>query len=246
MAHHIIWDGWSFDLLYTDLAELYSAQLESREPRLPELPVSYGDFAAWHNQWAQGPDYMRQLAVWRERLELDNRSGGPQPLPTDKPRRPGMSGRGASHGITVEKDLTEALHAAGLRIDATIFMVLLTAYFVLLHQSTGHRELIVGTPVRGRDREEFEGVMGYFTNLLPLYLRLDPSRPFADAVRQVKGVVLDSFANPDVRLEHLARDLSLRNTAGGAVLYQSLFSFQDIRQRVVRWGNVRHQRMAYF
>ncbi|MDQ3289422.1 MAG: amino acid adenylation domain-containing protein [Pseudomonadota bacterium] len=246
MAHHIIWDGWSFDLLYTDLAELYAAQLESREPRLPELTVSYGDFAAWHNEWVQGPDYMRQLAVWRERLELDNRSGGPQPLPTDKPRRPGMAGRGASHGIAVDKDLTEALHTAGLRMDATIFVVLLTAYFVLLNQSTGHRELIVGTPVRGRDREEFEGIMGYFTNLLPLYLRLDPSRPFADAVRQVKAVVLDSFANPDVRLEHLARDLSLRNTAGGAVLYQSLFSFQDIRQRVVQWGNVRHERMAYF
>lgn len=246
MAHHIIWDGWSFDLLYSELAELYSAQLEAREPRLPDLPVSYGDFAAWHQRWAQGPEYERQLAAWQQRLGSHERGSGPRPLPTDKPRRPGMSGRGKSRAITIDKALTEALRAAGLRVDATLFMVLLTAYFVLLNQSTGQRELVVGTPVRGRDREELEGLMGYFTNLLPLYVRIDPSAAFADAVRQVKAVVLDSFSDPDIRLEHLARDMSLRDTAGGAVLYQSLFSFQDIRERVVQWGNVKHQRLPYF
>ncbi len=246
MAHHIIWDGWSFDLMYADIAELYGAMLEAREPRLPELPVSYGDFSRWHHEWVQGPEYTRQLAFWRERLGSGDRLGRPLALPTDKPRRPGMSGHGASQKIVVAKDLTDALREAGLGMDATLFVTLLTAYFALLGRATGQRDMIVGTPVRGRNSAEVEGLMGYFTNLLPLYIEVDPAQPFAEAVRRVKAVVLDSFACPDVRLEDLVRELSLRSVGGGAVLYQSLFSFQDIRQRAVQWGNVRHERMPLF
>lgn len=85
--------------------------------------------------------------------------------------------------------------------------------------------------------------MGYFTNLLPICARIDPSRSFAEAVAHVKSVVFESFANPDIRLEDLVRELSIRTSDGRSLLYQSLFSFQDIRQRVLQWGNVRHERM---
>ena len=88
MPHHAIWDGWSFDLMYADLAELYAARLEKRTPVLPELPVSYGDYAAWHREWVNGPEYARQLAFWRDRLGRDRDVGeqAMRALPTDKPR----------------------------------------------------------------------------------------------------------------------------------------------------------------
>ena len=88
--------------------------------------------------------------------------------------------------------------------------------------------------------------MGYFTNLLPLRMEIDPSLTFAQAVKQVKDVVLDSFAHPDIRLEDLVRELSVRSREGGAVLYHALFSFQDIRQRVCEWGPLTHERYPVF
>ncbi|WP_206859395.1 non-ribosomal peptide synthetase [Lysobacter changpingensis] len=244
MTHHLIWDGWSFDLMYTDMAELYAAQLEQREPKLPELPVTYADFSAWHREWLQGPEYAKQLAFWRERL------GGAghaiEALPTDMPRRPGMSGRGVTHRITVGNDVTAALHDTARKVDATLYMVLLTAYFALISRTSNLRELIVGTPVRGRNTAEVENLMGYFTSLLPLRMEIDPSMTFAQAVKQVKDVVLDSFAHPDVRLEDLVRELSVRSREGGAVLYHALFSFQDIRQRMCEWGPLTHERYPVF
>ncbi|GAA5076119.1 non-ribosomal peptide synthetase [Lysobacter panacisoli] len=244
MTHHLIWDGWSFDLMYTDMAELYAAQLEGREAKLPELTVSYADFSAWHHEWLQGPEYAKQLAFWRERL--GGAGQGVEALPTDMPRRPGMSGRGVTHRIVVAQDVTSALHDTAKQVDATLYMVLLTAYFALISRTSGLRELILGTPVRGRNTAEVENLMGYFTSLLPLRMDIDPSMTFAEAVKKVKDVVLDSFAHPDIRLEDLVRELSVRSREGGAVLYHALFSFQDIRQRVCDWGPLTHERYPVF
>lgn len=247
MPHHIIWDGWSFDLLYLELSEIYAALGEGRAPALPDLPVTYGDFSAWHREWTQGGQYAAQVAFWRERLGRKGRNGlAPQALPTDKPRQRGMSGRSKSREMAMPQDLVSALHEASQRMDATLFVTLLTAYFAVVGRMADRQDLVVGTPVRGRNTAEVEGLMGYFTNLLPLRVEIDPAKSFADTVRDVRAVVLDSFAHPDIRLEDLTRELSFRSEGGGTMLYQALFSFQDARQRVVRWGDLRHERIEVF
>jgi amino acid adenylation domain-containing protein len=247
MPHHIVWDGWSFDLMYADLAELYAALVDGRDANLPELPVTYGDYAAWHRDWVQGPEYAQQLAFWRERLGGENSEGGrPEALPTDKPRKRGMSGSSRSCAVTVPGALTDALQRASRGIDVTLFVTLLSAYYVILGQRAGRRDMVIGTPVRGRNSAEVEGLMGYFTNLLPLRVELEPDASFAELARAVRGVVLDSFAAPDIRLEDLTRELSLKSEGGGTMLYQALFSFQDIRHRGARWGNVDHSRIEVF
>src|SRR3546814_5042333 len=81
----------------------------------------------------------------------------------------------------------------------------------------GQRDMVIGTPVRGRNSSEVEGLMGYFTNLLPLRMEIDPAQPFSELVRKVRDVVLDSFSAPDIRLEDLTRELSLRSEGGGSM-----------------------------
>ena len=93
-------------------------------------------------------------------------------------------------------------------------------------------------------KPEVEAMMGYFANLLPLRIEIDPTVRFADVVKATKDLVLDSLGNPDIRLEDLMSELSVRTASGGRMLYQSLFSFQDIRQRELNWGNVTHERRA--
>ena len=242
LVHHAIWDGWSFDLLYQDLSEFYAAFVEGREPKLPELPVSYGDFSAWHREWIEGPEYAKQVEFWRERL----RPGGEpmRALPTDMPRKPGMSGGSSQYPVAFPRALSDGLHEAALKLDSTLFVTMLTAYFALMQGVSGQRDLIVATPVRGRNSDETENLMGYFTNTLPLRARIDPDKPFPEALREVKSVLLDSFANPDIRLEDLMRELSVRSASGGGqVLYHAMFSFQDVRQRNLQWGNIQHSRI---
>jgi hypothetical protein len=104
MPHHIIWDGWSFDLFYTEFSELYAAQREQRPARLVPLPASYAEFSQWHAHWLNGPAYrgqfQRELDFWRERLA---RTGPPPPLPTDHARGDSLVGNGMTEWIFVPR-----------------------------------------------------------------------------------------------------------------------------------------------
>ena len=242
MPHHIIWDGWSFDILYAELSQLYRAFVNGQPSPLAPLPVTYGDFATWHTQWLEGPQFQSQLGYWRERL---TQMGDIRALPTDQPRRPGMSGVGLTEWIRVSKEDTEAMHEVARVADATVNMTLLSLYYVLLSGVAGRRELVIGTPVRGRNQTEVESIMGYFNNLLPLHVAVDPSLPFVEFVQHVKRTAIDSFGNPDVPLEYLQRELRVGHGTG-AVLYQALFSFQDARQRIVDWGGLQHEQILLF
>lgn len=245
MTHHVVWDGWSFDLFYRDFAELYAARCEGREARLPTLPVSYGDFSAWHRRFVDSAEYARQRDFWRNRLGDALADGEPaQDLSGGRGNRPLVAvDGGRARRFRIDRRMVEGLRELGLSLDATLFMVLLTAYFVLLQRLTGRRNMIVASPVRGRNSAEVEDLMGYFVSVLPLRVRLDPGMPFAEAVAKVREVVLESFANPDIRLEEVVRELSLRGERSALSLYQVMFTLQDIRQRVTRWGGLAHERL---
>ena len=242
MPHHIIWDGWSFDIFCNELSAIYRAFAAGLPSPLTALPVTYGDFAEWHAHWLETPAFQAQLTAWRERLA---KMGDIRPLPTDHPRRPGMSGLGHTEWIHVDRVTTDALHEVARQAEATLNMTLLSLYFAMLSSSAGQRDLVVGTPVRGRNHTEVESVMGYFNNLLPLHVHVDPTLSFVEFVRKVRGVAIDAFGHPDVPLEYLQRELRIGHGTG-ATLYQALFSFQDARQRNVDWGGLAHEQILLF
>jgi amino acid adenylation domain-containing protein len=242
MPHHIIWDGWSFDILYNELSALYRSFVAGLPSPLTALPVTYGDFAEWHSHWLDSPAFHSQLGFWRERLA---QMGDVRALPTDHPRRPGMSGLGRTEWIRVSREDTDAMHDVARQADATLNMTLLALYYAMLSSSAGQHELVVGTPVRGRNQTEVESVMGYFNNLLPLHVSVDPALSFLEFVRHVKRTAIEAFGHPDVPLEYLQRELKVGHGAG-ATLYQALFSFQDARQRSVDWGGLAHEQILLF
>jgi amino acid adenylation domain-containing protein len=247
MPHHIIWDGWSFDLFYTEFAELYAAFSEGRESRLDPVPASYGEFSQWHTQWLQGAEYaeqfQRELAHWKDRLA---RTGAPPPLPTDRPRGSRMVGRGETEWISVPAEMTERVRALGRSADATLFMSLLAAYYALLWRLVGSGNLVVGTPVRVRASAEVENVMGLFTNLLPLPIEVDPQESFLSLVSRVKATARKGFASPEVQLEDLMREPGMRELAGATHFYQAQFSYQDARDRNCRWGGLQQEQVLIF
>jgi amino acid adenylation domain-containing protein len=237
MPHHIIWDGWSFDLLYAEMSELYSAQLGKREATLPAVPVSYIDYARWHADWMRGDECSAQVAFWRQRYaEL------PQPgsLPTDRVRRAGMTGVGAVEWIHVDGDLTQALRKNAQDCGATLNMLVMAAYSAMLTEALGGDVMVLGIPVRGRLVSEVENVMGFFNNLLPVPVRVQPDIQFKEWVQVVKRELLEAFANQDVPFERLMEEPDVARHAGTAGLYQSLFSFQDARERERHWGPLSH------
>ena len=243
MTHHLIWDGWSFDVFYDEMSALYAAYSQGKASTLPELELSYGDFAQWQREWMTGGELSRQLAHWTQHL-----AGPIEPLrlQEDFPRPARASGKGGTGWVTVDRGTADSLRQVGVRADATLFMTLLAAYYVLLHRLSGQTDLVVGLPMRNRHSEALEKVMGFFVNMLPMRLRLTAAMPFVEVVAAVRRAVVEAFAYPDVPFENLVRELKLPRDTSRSPLYQAVFSFQDVRARKTQWGPLRHEHLLLF
>ena len=239
VVHHIIWDGWSFGLLFDEVAELYEAFSTGRASQLKSLDVTYTDFAAWQSEWSKTESARAEVAHWAEAL-----SPQPEPieLPNDHSRPPVMSGQGEHLRFEISEHTTQKVRELGQRQSATVFMTLFAAYTALLYRITGQDDLVIGTPLRGRKSAELEPIMGLFRNTLPLRVRVASGWTFSDLVGDIRSRMLDAFSRPDVPFQNLVRSLGAIRDFSRHPIYQVFFSFQDVRARKAQWGQLRHKR----
>ena len=182
--HHIIADGWSLGILVRDLGELYGALLSGSPPALPQLRVHVADHAVWQRRWLSGRERRRQLAFWRRQL------AGELPaldLPTDRLRSAERSFRGATASLRLAADLSDRLRRLAQGHGASLFMVLLAALKVLLQRLSAQDDILVGTPVAGRQHSELESVVGLFLNTLVLRSDLSSRPTLVDLLARLRA-----------------------------------------------------------
>ncbi|RJS13574.1 non-ribosomal peptide synthetase, partial [Corallococcus sp. H22C18031201] len=236
--HHIVSDGWSMGVLVRDLAASYSAFSAGREPRLPALPVQYADFAAWQREWLQGEALDAQLTYWKQQL-----SGAPSALelPTDRPRPPVQSHRGATVPVQVPPALAESLKALAQREGATPFMLLLAAFQLLMARYSGQDDVNVGSPIAGRTHEEAEGLIGFFVNTLVLRARVKPRASFRELLAQVRTTSLAAHEHQHLPFEKLVEVLQPVRDLSRSPLFQVVFVLQNAPAEALRVQGVSFQ-----
>ncbi|HVG44434.1 MAG TPA: amino acid adenylation domain-containing protein, partial [Longimicrobium sp.] len=222
--HHIVSDGWSLGVLFREFSALYAAYREGRESPLAELAVQYADYAVWQREQLAGEVLDRQLAYWKERL-----AGAPEllELPTDHPRPPVQTFRGASVPVELSPELLERLQALGRREGATLYMTLLAAFQVLLSRYGGGEDVVVGTPIAGRTRKEIEELIGFFVNTLVLRTDLSGDPSFREILRRVREATLGAYEHQEVPFEKLVAELQPERSLSHSPLFQVMFTLQD-------------------
>ncbi|MCF6522532.1 non-ribosomal peptide synthetase [Streptomyces sp. JJ36] len=235
VLHHAICDRWSVAVLVRELVTVYEALTEGREPDLPPLPVQYADHAAWQRARLDSPETEAQLAHWREKL----RDLPVVDLPTDHPRPPVQTFHGAVRTRTLPGEVLRTLEHIGRREGATLFMVLLAAYYVLLQRYSGRHDLAVGSPVAGRGRPETEGLIGFFVGNLVLRTDLSSDPAFTGLVARVRDTCLDAYAHADVPFERLVEETGAARDLSRTPLFQTVFSFGNVEVPQTRMGDAR-------
>jgi amino acid adenylation domain-containing protein len=197
--HHIVYDGWSAAVLRRELTALYRWQRE-----LPALPIQYPDFAIWQRRHLDGSALAGELAFWRQRL-----AGAPPvlELPTDRPRPPRQSFRGAVVERRLAAAPTAALAARCRQQGVTTFMFLLAALDTLLWRYTGVRDLVVGSPVANRNRAEVEPLIGFFANTLVLRVEIAAGLDVRGLLAAVRASALAAYSHQDLPFEVLVEEL---------------------------------------
>ncbi|WP_163998551.1 non-ribosomal peptide synthase/polyketide synthase [Pyxidicoccus caerfyrddinensis] len=222
--HHIVSDGWSMGVLVREVGMLYAAFSEGQPSPLPELSVQYADYAVWQREWLQGKELERHLTFWKEQLT------GVSPaleLPTDRPRPPEQTFHGAVLPVKLSRELSESLKTVCQREGVTPFMLLLSAFQVLLHRYSGQESFCIGAPMAGRDQAQLEGLIGFFANTLALRTRLEGSPTFRELLQRVKESTVRAFAHQHLPFEKLVEALQPERDLSRAPLVQVLFAFQN-------------------
>jgi alpha-ketoglutarate-dependent taurine dioxygenase len=222
--HHIVSDGWSMGVLVHEVTKLYKAFSAGSPSPLPELPIQYADFALWQRQWLTGERLESQLSYWTKRL-----AGAPPvlELPTDF-RRPALQSlRGATLNFPLSASLTLELEALGRQHEATLFMVLLATFQVLLQRYTGKDDLVVATDIANRNRAETEGLIGFFINMLVLRADLSGNPTFVKLLGRVRELALEAYAHQDLPLEKLVGELQPQRNTSHSPLFQVVFVLQN-------------------
>jgi amino acid adenylation domain-containing protein len=228
--HHVVSDGWSMGVLLREIAVLHEAFAAGRPSPLPELPVQYADFAVWQRGWLQGEVLAGQLSYWRDRL-----AGAPAALelPTDRPRPAEQTYVGAAREMSLGPALSAAVRDLCRREGVTPFMALLAAWAVLLGRHAGQDDVLVGSPIAGRNRREIEGLIGFFVNTLVLRVALTQGLDFGSLLRQVRQTSLDAFAHQDLPFERLVEELVAERDFSRSPLFQVMLVLQNATRQEV-------------
>ena len=220
VIHHIVVDFWSLAVILNELGALYSAEKAGRPASLPLLELQYPDFVQWQADMLASPAGERLWEYWKDQL------GGPLPvldLPTDRPRPPIQSLRGAHHDFTVNEDLTRRLRALAKAEGTTLYTVLLAAFETMLYRHSGQEDILVASPMAGRSRAEFEGLVGFFANPVVLRADLSGNPTFRALLGQVRRTVLAALENQDYPTLRLVQRLRPPRDLSRSPLCQAMF-----------------------
>jgi amino acid adenylation domain-containing protein len=222
--HHIVFDGWSAAVMMRELSELYAAQVEGRQARLEPLRVQYADYALWQRQWLSGTALQEQLGYWKEQLQ-----GVPSALelPTDYRRPAVASFKGSVLRFELSAKLHAGLSALAGKEGATLYMVLLAAFQVLLWRWSGARDVVVGSPIAGRTERELEPLIGLFVNTLLMRAQLREGTSFRALLRSVRQTALEAYAHQEVPFEKLVAELQPQRDLSRQPLCQVVFNLQS-------------------
>jgi len=216
-THRIVADEYSLNICFRELWDGYRAFVNHEDPRFPELPVQFADYASWQREWHHGAPLKEQLAYWTSAL-----AGAPPAidLPLDHPRPAVETHHGGIVSAVLHEELTSRLHSLARETNASLFTLVLAAFQLLLSRYSGQRTVVVGTPTINRELRGSELLIGPLANVLALCTELPADSTFLELVARVDTTVREAHAHQTVPFETLVHELHVERSLSHAPVFQ--------------------------
>ena len=225
--HHIIGDGWSLELLISEIVKIYNDLVEGRTINLPELSIQYKDYAVWLNEELYQEKYLASEKYWVQKFKgeipvLNLPSFNKRPLVQT------FNGNTISHQFA--NTFLEKLKVFSKEQDVTLFMTLMSGIKALLYRYTGQDDIIVGTPIAGREHPDLENQMGLFLNTLPIRTQFKEKSTFLELLAKEKETLLEAYDYQNYPFDVLVGKLNLKRDTSRSALFDVLVVLQNQSQ----------------
>ncbi len=219
-AHHIICDGWSYDVMSTDLSRIYNTEIEGKQLESNQ-PMQMREFVSYLDSIKNKDEYKNQEKYWQENLKSPINETF---LPTDNSRPDIRTFNGSRISGKIESDLFKKTKELSFKTGNTIFVTLLSCFSVLLGKLTNEEDIVTGIPTAGQQVIGAHDLVGHCTNLLPLRFDLKQDTKFRDYLSKVKSIVLDAYDNQEVTYGDIIGKLKLKRNAHKTPLLSTMFN----------------------
>lgn len=222
--HHIISDGWSMEVLIKELLQLYNAHVQGHPNPLRSLRIHYKDYAVWQQNQLKKESFHKHKKYWLQQLS------GELPvldLPTDKIRPALKTYNGASLHKQIDTGIATGLKELCQSADSTMFMGLLAAVNVLLYRYTSQNDIVIGSPIAGREHSDLEGQIGFYVNTLALRTQLSAADSFRQLLVRIKQTTIDAYAHQGYPFDALVEELDLKRDLSRNALFDVMIVLQQ-------------------
>lgn len=224
VTHHIISDGWSMNVLINDLLLFYNARIKGEEYQPQPLRIQYKDYTAWQNQQLSGESLLNHKEYWIKQFQ------GELPvlmLATDKGRPAVRTYNGGLVIKVIDAATAKAFKAAGQEQGSTLFMALLAAVNTLLYKYTGQQDIIIGSPIAGRENIDLENQIGFYINTLALRTRFSGENSFKEILERVKEVTLGAYEHQVYPFDELVGQVNVKHDTSRNPLFDVMVVLQN-------------------
>jgi amino acid adenylation domain-containing protein len=219
--HHIIADGVSMEILTTEFTDIYEGR------RLDKLRLQYKDFSEWQNKLLNSDKIKKQEKYWMDMFKAPIMQLN---MPTDFERPAEQSFEGDSLDFILNAEMTNALNVLAKGTESTMFMVLLSAFNILISKYSGQEDIIVGTPIAGRPHADLEKIIGMFVNTLALRNYPEGEKTYSEFLKEVRENALNAYENQDYQLNDLVEKLDITRDPSRNPLFDVMFAMQNLRE----------------
>ena len=224
VEHHLVHDGWSFNVFLKELTEIYRSFTECLEPRIASSPFQFGDFSQWQREWMMSPEASSQLGFWSGALkDVPSLLA----LPYSRPRPLLQAYRGAQLRLPLNKALEDQLRSVARREHVTLYVVFAAALEILFYRYSHQEDFCIGAGIANRRWSETKDLIGMLVNNIPLRARIDGNLRVAELVHQVKQTTLEAYLHQDVPFDKIVQAINPVRNPSYHPVFQAMLSFHD-------------------
>jgi amino acid adenylation domain-containing protein/natural product biosynthesis luciferase-like monooxygenase protein len=227
VVHHIVCDGWSLEILSREFNHIYKELLQQREPSLPSLQIQYRDYAQWQNAQMHEAQWVLQKDYWKNRFD---REIPPLELPLTYSRPRIRSSQGGKEHFVLKADIVKDITTFTAKYNSSIFPFLMAVVNVLLYKYSRQETIVIGSPVAGRTREEFEGQVGFYANTLPFLTVVNGAGTFNELLQNVNTVVLEGLEHQQFPFDLLVEELKIERDMARSPLFDVMVVLQNTNE----------------